>query len=98
MDRKARMDNKDKMDSLVSKVRELVRASKVRVKDSQMVNTTMVTDNSAIAPTMDMVISLVRDKDSSRDKDLVMVVLKDRDKTQETGLVMNVAAALIFSD
>ena len=87
------MDNKDRMDSLVNKVKEMVKASKVRVKVNPMVNTTMVMDSPAIAPIMDLVISLDRDK--VRDN-LVMVVLKD--KVKEKVLVMNVAEELISSD
>jgi hypothetical protein len=91
--------DKDSLDNLVSKVKEMVKANPVRVmvKDSRVISTTMVMDNSVVAPTMDMVISLVMDKDN-RDKDLVMAVLKDRDKTPVTGLVMNVAVDTTFLD
>jgi hypothetical protein len=98
-DNKVKMDNKDSLDSLVSRIKEMVKASQVKVvlKDSRMVRMTTEMDNSAIAPTTDLAISLIRDKDN-QDKDLIVAVLKHRDPDLKMGLVMNVAEELISLD
>jgi hypothetical protein len=92
------MDNKDSLANLVSKVKEMVKASQVKVlvKDSRMVRTNMVMDSNVTARTTDMVISLV--KDSLDRGNLVMVVLKHRDKAPEMDLVMNVVVDKISLD
>ena len=99
---KVKMDNQDskaRMDSLVSKVKEIVKVSQVKVlvKDSRAISMNTVMDNSVVAQTMDMVISLVTDKDRDS-QDRVMAVLKHRDKDLKTGLVMNVAEDMISLD